>query len=207
MTSPASHPAAPPPARSLIFRPSSITEHLPLAGIFPTPQPLEVEIGSGDGSFLAKYAEAHRGINFIGIERLLGRVRKLEKKANRAGLANLRILRLEASYIVRYLLPDKAVRAVHIYFPDPWPKRRHWKNRLITEEFTRDLERSLEPGGTVYLRTDNQDYFNQMLESFGKNPHYRKVETPPALLEFKTDFEREFNKKGIPTLHATYVRD
>jgi tRNA (guanine-N7-)-methyltransferase len=204
MSSSAPHTAKAAPAPSLIYRPATITDHLPLSQLFPVQQPIEIEIGSGDGSFLAKYAEAHRDTNFIGIERLLGRVRKLEKKAFRAGLSNIRILRLEASYIVRYLFPPNSVRAFHIYFPDPWPKRRHWKNRLITVEFTRNLERSLQPGGSVYLRTDNQDYFTQMLESFAQNPHFEKFETPPDLLSFITDFEREFHKRGVPTLHATY---
>jgi tRNA (guanine-N7-)-methyltransferase len=190
----------------LIYRPVSIIAVLPLAEIFPAIQPLEVELGAGDGSFLAQYAAARPEINFIGLERLLGRLRKIERKGRRAGLSNLRLLRLEASYFARYLLPPESARAFHIYFPDPWPKRRHWKNRLINEAFTELPRRALTPGGAVYLRTDDAHYFEQMTRSFGGNPHFRKIETPPELLAFQTDFERGFRQRGIPTLHAAYQK-
>lgn len=188
----------------LIYRPASVVDPLPLAALFPVQQPLEVELGAGDGSFLAAYAAARRDTNFIGVERLLGRLRKIEKKSRRAGLANVRLLRIEANYFVRFMLPKGSARAFHIYFPDPWPKRRHWKNRLIDEGFTEALRAALEAGGIVYLRTDDPPYFEQMLRSFEANKNFEKIETPEALLAFKTDFERNFHLRGIPTRHATY---
>lgn len=189
---------------SLVYTPPSYIEPLPIREMFAVAQPLEVELGAGDGSFIAAYAAAHREHNFLAVERLLGRLRKIEKKGRRAGLRNLRLLRLEAGYLTQYLLPPASIEVFHIYFPDPWPKRRHWKNRLITEEFTQLLERALKPGGMVYLRTDNSDYFEQMLRSFAVNQRFDKGKTPPQLLEFGTDFEREFHKRGIPTLHSCY---
>src|SRR5882724_8836851 len=95
---------AAPPARTLIHLITSIIQRLDLASMFPTAQPLEVELGSGDGSFLANYAKLHPGRNFLGIERLLGRLRKLDRKGRRAGLANLVGLRIESAYCVEYLL-------------------------------------------------------------------------------------------------------
>jgi tRNA (guanine-N7-)-methyltransferase len=195
-----------PPEDSRIYKPESIVEPLPVTKLFPSPRPLEVELGAGDGSFLAAYAAAHRETNFIGVERLLGRLRKIDRKAHRAGLTNLSLIRIEASYVVNYLLPREGVRAVHIYFPDPWPKRRHWKNRLITPAFTELLRAVLEKGGEVHLRTDDRNYFEQMLESFGGNSSFEKIQTPPALLEFTTDFERGFAKRGISTNAASYKR-
>src|SRR5256885_872759 len=151
---------------SLVYRPLSITERLNITALFPVIQPLEVELGCGDGSFLAEYAARHPERNFIGIERLLGRMRKLDRKGRRAGLTNLRGVRIESAYFVEYLLPPHSISALHIYFPDPWPKRKHWKNRLINERFP-DLARpALVPGGTVYLRTDHEDYFEQMKTVF-----------------------------------------
>ena len=191
---------------TLIHRPKSIVEVLPLDSLFPREQPIHVEIGAGDGSFFAAFAQANPNINFIALERLLGRLRKIDRKCRRAGLQNALLLRLEADYFVRYLLPPESVEAVHIYFPDPWPKRRHWKNRLINEAFPNSLRRILRQNGIVYLRTDNQEYFDQMLASFDPNSSYKKVETPGAILDFKTDFERNFNKAGIATLHAAYQR-
>jgi tRNA (guanine-N7-)-methyltransferase len=193
----------------LIYRPASIVNRLPLDEMFPARQPLEVEIGAGDGSFLASYAQAHPEHNFLGVERLLGRLRKIERKSRRAGLANIRLMRLEANYLVEFLLPPGSVHAVHIYFPDPWPKRRHWKNRLIDERFAETVRKALAPkapNGTIYLRTDDRPYFEQMLRSFDGNTSFEKVETPADLLAFQTDFERGFQQRGVPTLHASYRR-
>lgn len=195
---------ASPEAASLIYLPPSYIEPFRFEQMFTAPQPVEVELGAGDGSFIAAYAAAHRERNFLAVERLLGRLRKIDKKGRRAGLENLRMVRLEAAYLVQYLLPAGSVEAFHIYFPDPWPKRRHWKNRLITREFAESLRKALRPGGVVNVRTDNQDYFDQMLLSFDGHEGYEKIPTPPALLEFVTDFEREFHKRGVPTLHASY---
>jgi tRNA (guanine-N7-)-methyltransferase len=193
-------------AGSLIYKPASYFERLKLGELFPVQQPLEVELGSGDGSFLAAYAQAHLEHNFLGIERLLGRVRKLEKKGLRAGLNNLRIIRLEASYVVQWLLPQDSTSAIHIYFPDPWPKRKHHKNRLINEEFTASVCKVLKDKGRVYLRTDNQDYFEQMIRVFNENSAFQKVEIPMELLAVITDFERDFHAKGIPTLSVAYEK-
>src|SRR5262245_45077931 len=93
------------PRDSLIYQLPSIVERLDLATIFPADQPLEVELGSGDGSFLAERAKRKPDHNFIGVERLLGRIRKMERKARRAGLVNLRGVRIESAYFLEYLLP------------------------------------------------------------------------------------------------------
>src|SRR5438552_8849396 len=106
-------------ATPLIYKPLSYMERLDPEPMFAQPAPLEVELGSGDGSFLIAYARAHPERNFIGVERLLGRIRKIEKKAMRAELRNVRLIRLEASYVVEWLLPPGSVSALHIYFPDP----------------------------------------------------------------------------------------
>ena len=196
-----------PPARTLIHPIASIVQRLDLASMFPQAQPLEVELGSGDGSFLADYAKLHPDRNFIGVERLLGRLRKLDRKALRAGLANFRGLRIESAYFLEYLLPPRSASALHIYFPDPWPKRKHRKNRLINERFTQIAAQALLPGGFVWLRTDDADYFNQMVTSFATNSSFRLVETPADLAAVVTDFERNFLARGVATLRAAYARE
>ena len=90
----------------------SITEPLRLEELFTQPQPTELEIGCGDGGFLLEYAQRHPERNFLGVERLLGRVRKLSKRGQHAGLNNLRLLRIEARYVLDYLLPERAFSAV-----------------------------------------------------------------------------------------------
>jgi tRNA (guanine-N7-)-methyltransferase len=190
----------------IIYDLQSITERIDLGCLFPVTRPLEVELGSGDGSFLAAYAAAHPERNFIGVERLLGRVRKTERKARRAGLANLRCVRIESAYFLEYLLPQHCVSAIHIYFPDPWPKRKHRRHRLINEQFPRVASQALTPDGRVFLRTDDLDYFGQMLEVFRGSPLFREAETPAELAAVATDFERDFNASGIPTQRGAFER-
>jgi tRNA (guanine-N7-)-methyltransferase len=191
---------------SLIYTLPSIVERLNLASLFPSGQPLEVELGSGDGSFLAEYARLHPGHNFIGVERLLGRMRKLDRKGRRAGLTNLRGVRIESSYFLEYLLPPGSAVALHIYFPDPWPKQKHRRHRLINERFPALARQALAPGGTVYLRTDDQDYFQQMVAVFEPCHDFRQVETPQELAVLLTDFEKDFQARGVKTLRASYRR-
>lgn len=184
----------------------SIVETLDVAQFFPKGQPLEVELGCGDASFLVEYARRHPGKNFIGVERLLGRLQKLDRKGRRLGLTNLRGLRIESAYFLQYLLPSHAASALHLYFPDPWPKKRHRKFRLVGENFPALARKALASNGTVFLRTDDADYFQQMNEVFGAAREFEEVETPAALAEVTTDFERDFNAQGIPTLRTAFRR-
>lgn len=192
--------------RTLLLKLASITEQLETDGLFPEAKPLEVELGSGDGSFLVNYARLHPERNFLGVERLLGRLRKLDRKGLRAGLSNLRGLRVESAYCLEYLLPPGCASALHIYFPDPWPKRKHRKNRLVNARFTEVARQVLAPGGAVYLRTDDEDYFSQMVTEFAANPAFRLVETPGELSAVVTDFERNFLARGISTQRAAYTK-
>ncbi len=189
---------------SLLIQLTTILEPLKLAELFPQPQPLEVELGCGDASFLAEYARCNPQKNFIGVERLLGRIQKLDKKGRRLGLTNTRGVRIESAYLLEYLLPSHSAAALHIYFPDPWPKKKHRRHRLIGESFPALARRALAPGGTVFLRTDDTDYFQQMNEVFDTAKEFEKTETPASLAEITTDFERDFNAQGIPTLRAAY---
>ena len=189
---------------SLLVQLTTILAPLKLAELFPQPQPLEVELGCGDASFLAEYARQNPARNFIGVERLLGRIQKLDKKGRRLGLTNTRGVRIESAYFLEYLLPPNRAAALHIYFPDPWTKKKHRRHRLIGESFPALARRALVPGGTVFLRTDDADYFQQMNEVFAAAKEFEKVETPAALAEITTDFERDFNAQGIPTLRAAY---
>jgi tRNA (guanine-N7-)-methyltransferase len=213
---------------SLIYRPASWVERLPLLAMFSPPEPerraparlvraapdraerevgappLEVELGSGDGSFLAQWAAALPERNFLGVERLLGRLRKLDRKARRAGLANVRLLRIEAGYFLEYLLPVACVHALHVYFPDPWPKRKHRKHRLVNERFPELAAKILVPQGRVYLRTDDAGYFAQMQEVFALDKRFAACDTPQELASVSTDFERDFQSRGINTHRAAY---
>jgi tRNA (guanine-N7-)-methyltransferase len=195
--------SSPAPA-SLLLSLETIVEPLDVGKLFARPQALQVELGSGDGSFLAQYATLHPEWNFVGVERLLGRLRKIDRKGRRAGLANMRGVRIEASYFLEYLLPKNSVTALHVYFPDPWPKRKHRKHRLINERFPELARAALLPGGAVYLRTDDADYFAQMKAVFEACPAFVQIPTPQSLSEVLTDFERGFLARGIQTLRLAW---
>jgi tRNA (guanine-N7-)-methyltransferase len=189
---------------SLLVQLKTILEPLQPAALFPQNQPLEIELGCGDASFLAEYARRNPETNFIGVERLLGRLQKLDKKGRRIGLQNTRGVRIESAYFLEYMLPPQCARALHIYFPDPWPKKKHARHRLISEGFPALAARVLTKGGVIYLRTDDMDYFSQINEVFGAAKSFEKTDTPGALSEVTTDFERDFNAQGIPTQRAAY---
>jgi len=191
-------------ADGLIHRLNSILDPVDLAALFVRPLPVEVELGCGDGSFLTDYARAHPESNFLGVERLLGRLRKTARKGARVGLRNLRLVRIEAAYFLEFLLPSASIQALHVYFPDPWPKRKHRRHRLVNERFPQLAARTLIPGGRVCLRTDHEDYFEQMTRVFGLDGRFTPVATADELSRCRTDFEAGFAAAGISIHRAAY---
>jgi tRNA (guanine-N7-)-methyltransferase len=111
---------------------------------------------------------------------------------------------LEASYVIEFMVPPGSIDALHIYFPDPWPKRKHRKNRLINERFTDVTANALKVGGVIYLRTDDLDYFEQMTRVFNASARFELAETPEELANGVTDFERNFHLRGVATNRAAY---
>jgi tRNA (guanine-N7-)-methyltransferase len=194
-------------APSLIYDLPSIVDRIGLSALFARQQPVEVDLGCGDASFLVEYAGRNPRHNFLGVERLLGRLRKLDRRGRARGMDNLRGLRMESSYFLEWLLPPESVVALHLYFPDPWPKLKHRKHRLVNDRFSTLAGQVLVPGGVLYLRTDDEDYFGQMTQAFQANLRFRPVETPVEVSAVLTDFEREFNAQGIATRRAAYLRD
>jgi tRNA (guanine-N7-)-methyltransferase len=142
--------------------PKSLTERLNWGEIFVRSAPIEIDLGCGDGAFLMTMARANPEHNFLGIERLLGRVRKFCRKTAREDLKNARVLRIEAAYAVSNLFPPESITAFHLLFPDPWPKRRHHRRRAFTTEFLSCIHRALVGGGLFHVATDHVDYFHQI---------------------------------------------
>ena len=130
---------------SAILRVADITRPLE----FDPSRPLEVEVGCGKGRFLVSRAAANPDCDFLGIERMLERVRLFDGKCRRGGIANAKVLRLEALYTFHYLLPAHGIRRVYVFFPDPWPKRKHHSHRLFGPLFLNALWKRLEVGGRV----------------------------------------------------------
>lgn len=164
--------------------------------------PLELEIGSGKGTFILNQARATPGVNYIGIEWAKAFWRYGADRCRRHGLENVRLVRAEAGAFVRCYVRDCALRQVHVYFPDPWPKARHHKRRLIQAPFLRELWRALQDDGLVRIATDHQDYFAwmeehaaQVTELFERLP----FESPESAGEGElvgSNFERKYRREG-----------
>lgn len=173
------------------------TVPLPLAALCG-PAPIEIEIGCGNGRFLASRAAKNPGTHYIGIERMLGRIRKLNRKAERLPAQNVHVLRLEAFYTFYYLLPEHRLRTVYVFFPDPWPKRRHHHHRLFSPRFLDALWMRLEQGGTIQVATDHQLYFGQIRERFLASPRFQEIPPMTRGEDEQTDFEQMFARQGLP---------
>lgn len=164
--------------------------------IFGRKAPLEIDLGCGKGRFLSVHASRYPERNFIGIERKMKRVRKVEKKVNRLGLDNVRLTRIEASFFVQNLLPDSCLDVLYIFYPDPWPKRRHHSRRLFAPPFMDSLTRVLSPDGVVHLATDHTDYFEQMKKTVAADDRFIAAEPYVPDEEERTEFETTFLKLG-----------
>ena len=193
---PRSFPASP------IIESKSLVEQLDLGKLFGRNAPLHVDLGCGEGSFLCALAQRIPEKNFLGIERLLGRVRAAAHKAARIG--NVRLLRMEISYAVRYLLPPASVETFYLLFPDPWPKRRHWQRRIANESFLRAIGQALVSEGTLYIATDHVDYFERIKEIARANPDFATVDFADIDLPH-TKFERKFRTQDA-TIYRLELR-
>ena len=178
---------------SPIIEPGSLIDRLDLEKIFGRIAPLHVDLGCGDGSFICALAERLPEKNFLGIERLLGRIRSAARKASTVG--NVRLLRMENSYAVRYLLPAGSVETFYLLFPDPWPKRRHWQRRSVTAEFLGAISLALAENGRFLIATDDLDYFEKIEEIARANPDFTIVDFADGDLP-PTKFERQFRARG-----------
>ncbi len=171
--------------------------------IFARAAPLEIELGAGRGDFIVARAAEFPERNFIAVE-LSGVVsRMLAVRCGAAGLANLRVARMDARPLVNLMLAPRSVSAYHIYFPDPWPKERHHKHRLFTPRMAAGLARTLAADGILYVATDVADYAAQifpMLEAAG----FARSETRAPGAQ-ATAFARKFIAIGKPVFSATFL--
>nr|WP_124081256.1 tRNA (guanosine(46)-N7)-methyltransferase TrmB [Pigmentiphaga humi] len=144
--------------------------HVSFAQVFGREAPTVLEIGFGMGETTEKIALAHPGRNFLGVEVFNAGVGAMLRRIETSGLNNLRIVQHDAVEVMRDMIPPGSLAGVHIYFPDPWPKKRHHKRRLIQPPFIALLASRIAPGGYLHCATDWQHYAEQMLEVLGGEP-------------------------------------
>jgi len=118
----------------------------------------------------------------------------------------VRLVRLEAMYLVSKLIPDRSISTYHILFPDPWPKRRHQARRLVSVDFLADVHRTMTPDGAVNCATDHEDYFEWIQRAFEGSARF--TEADPVVLppEAQTDFEKEFVAAGKPVYRCRWLK-
>jgi tRNA (guanine-N7-)-methyltransferase len=162
-----------------------------LAGWLPRDgRALVWEIGCGHGHFLTAYAAAHPAVFCVGVDTKAERVARAERKRERAGLANLRFVRAEARMFLAALPPSMTLAAVFVLFPDPWPKRRHHKHRLLGEDFFRALAARVGPGTLFCLRTDHEPYFREVAAVLTAHPDWRLAPDEAWPFEHTTVFQQ-----------------
>jgi tRNA (guanine-N7-)-methyltransferase len=175
--------------------------------LFGNLRPVEIEIGSGKGAFLLGYAAQHAELNLLGIENQPRWVRWIEQRLERSPRSNARVLCADAGLVVATFIRDSTVRAYHLYFPDPWWKRRHHKRRVVDADFVAHLFRTLEPGGALHLATDVAGRFEAMREELARAPFAIEVAAEPTPRGRPlTNFERKYRAEGRPLYYATFTR-
>ena len=173
--------------------------------IFGNHHPVEIEIGPGTGTFLQNVAAEHAERNYFAIEHSRSHTARLEAALVMHGLRNVRVIHGDASCIVAMLVPAASVAAYHIYFPDPWWKRRHQRRRLFTPAFARALAQTLAPGGHVYLATDVDEVFALMHATLAAAAVFTEVADTPSPRTTVTNFERKGLTHGATIHQATFA--
>ncbi|WP_165221443.1 tRNA (guanosine(46)-N7)-methyltransferase TrmB [Aquisphaera insulae] len=177
--------------------------------LFGDGREIELEVGSGKGLFLANSAREHPDRGYFGIEISKKYARLAAERAVKAGLTNVRVWPGDAGPVVGKLVPDASVAAVHVYFPDPWWKKRHKKRRVFTESLVASVLRILKPGGRLEVATDVEEYYEVIRALVAAEPRLPEqpamsLREPEHDLDYLTNFERKFRIEGRPIHRASY---
>lgn len=194
---------------ALEILPGSVSGPFDFASLFGNVRPVELEIGTGKGRFLLTQAAARPEVNFLGIEWSLKYLRVTKDRAERGNLRNVRLFRADARHVLRALVPDASITRVHVYCPDPWPKKRHRKRRFFSPEVLSQVARILVPGGYLDLSTDVREYFEEIRETARNCPALIEADDPlfpPASAVGRTSYEAKYLEAGRPIHRACYAR-
>lgn len=179
------------------------------AGLFGRVAPLEIEVGSGKGLFLAAASQAHPERDYLGIEISFKYARFAAARLAKLGVINAKAVCGDGLALFRTWIPDSSLAAVHVYFPDPWWKKRHRRRRVLNEPFLKDVQRTLVPGGLLHFWTDVEEYFQSTLELIPQattlsGPLDVAERTPEHDLDYRTHFERRTRLHELPVYRAEF---
>jgi tRNA (guanine-N7-)-methyltransferase len=183
--------------KNYILNTEDITKKLNFSDIFGNSNPVEVDIGCGKGRFLIARAKQFPATSFLGIERMRSRQANVNKKANFNNLENVYLAGLEASYVVENQIEPDSVSVYYIFFPDPWPKRKHHKRRLFSESFLDSIHKTLTADGVINVATDHLAYFDVIYEILSGDSRFKEIETFEPEDHERTGFEVMFIGQGL----------
>lgn len=177
--------------------------------LFGRAAPLEVEVGSGKGLFLRTAAAQRPDVDFLGIEVARKYAQAAAAALAKRGLGNATVVAGDALRVFAELLPDASLAAVHVYFPDPWWKKRHRKRRVMCETLLRDVQRTLLPGGLLHFWTDVEEYFQASLQLVATTTNlagpFHVAELPAEHdMAYRTHFERRMRLHDEPVYRAEF---
>jgi tRNA (guanine-N7-)-methyltransferase len=173
--------------------------------VFGNRNPVVLEIGSGKGRFLISSATERRDTNFIGIEKSLHYFRVIRERVEKRSLTNVRVINHDAFPVMQKMFADASISEVHIYFPDPWPRPKEQKRRIIRPDVLTEIRRVLVPGGTGIYVTDHREYFEAAVpvieEFFASEPRVPGADEPP-----RTNYEAKYRAAGRPIYEVRFEK-
>jgi tRNA (guanine-N7-)-methyltransferase len=179
---------------------------LDFEAIFGNTNPVILEIGSGKGRFLIGTATEHPEWNLIGIEKSLHYHRVIAERVEKRGLRNVRLINHDAFLVLQKMVPDESVSEVHIYFPDPWPRPKEQKRRIVRDEVLQEIKRVLVPGGRGIFVTDHKHYFEKaagVVETvFRAERRVPGPDDPP-----RTNYEAKYRAEGRPIYEVRFWKE
>lgn len=175
--------------------------------VFGSSGPLHVEVGFGDGRFTVRRAEAEPGGRFVGLEVSSGSVQRALRNVRRSNVGNVRIAKVGAQFAVRQLFAPLSVESIVVNFPDPWPKARHEKNRLLQPSFLRLAASRLTVAGEIRLATDHPDYLRFAVESAAETGLYEELRPDPPAAVFETKYALKWRDQGKPLDYVVFRRN
>jgi tRNA (guanine-N7-)-methyltransferase len=200
-------------APALRLDPEEAVESLDWEAIFGADGPVEIEIGIGKGRFLLASAAARPDVSHLGVEWANKYLRFAESRAWKRGLSNVRFARVDAREMVHRAVPSNSVSAYYVFYPDPWPKKRHNKRRFLQLETAHHLARTLVPGGKLHVSTDHEDYWREIEplldghRAFERLPGFGGEDFPLPTDQPLTNYELKYLREGRKRHRGSWKRN